>query len=40
MVGRSIAFDAAEVLAGLIGMNYPDVDEEALNTDLVVKLVA
>jgi hypothetical protein len=40
MVGGSIAFDATEILAGLIGMNYPDVDEEALNTNLVVKLVA
>jgi hypothetical protein len=40
MIGGTIAFDTTEVLAGLIGMNHADVDEEALDADLIVKLVA
>ncbi len=40
MISGSIAFDTTEVLAGLIGVNHADVDEEALDADLIVKLVA
>ncbi len=40
MVGGSVAFDTTDVLTGLIGVNDTDVDEEALDSDLIVKLVA